>query len=129
MAKFGKWASAETDPPKEVGTYLIIGTFGFVHDRESTLCDHDEIAIGYYNPSFGWLCNTSGFKKAKYWMELPSDKPNEEEESYKLYNVYVHKSTLLTINARSESEAIDNAIIEFNNIEPIVKVKEIGDKL
>lgn len=126
MAKFGKWTSVIEDLPKEVGTYLIIGTFGFVHDRESTLCDHDEIAIGYYNPSFGWLSNTSGFKKANYWMELPSDKPNGEEESYKLYKVYMHKSTLLTVNAKSESEAIEEATIEFNDIEPMVKVTKIG---
>lgn len=38
----------------------------------------------------------------------------------------MHKSILLTINARSESEAIEEAVIEFNDVEPMVKITEIG---
>ncbi len=72
MAEFGKWTSVIKDPPKETGMYLIIGTFGFVHDRENTFCDHDEVAIGFYNPNFGWISDAPGFKKANYWMELPA---------------------------------------------------------
>ena len=72
MAEFGKWTSAIEDPPKEGGKYLIIGTFGFIHDRKSDLLDHDEVAVGYYNPGFGWLSDTLGFKKANYWMECPA---------------------------------------------------------
>lgn len=79
MAEFGKWTSAIEDPPKETGTYLIIGAFGFIHNREDELRRYDQIAIGYYDPGFGWLSDTPGFEDAKYWMELPPDKPNEND--------------------------------------------------
>lgn len=62
-------------------------------------------------------------------MELPSDKPNEEEKSYKLYRVFVNKSAIFTINARSESEAIEEAVIKLNDIEPEARITEIGDEL